>query len=148
MDSELEGDGGRGRVGSESKSYSAIFEKFEPIYMTYGMSFDEYWNGDNEAVRGYRRAFEQKRDIRNFDMWLQGKYIYDTLCAVAPIYRAFSKAKKPIDYLDAPYPLSEKQAEARQAEKEKRQYDKMMEQMKAFTAEFNKKFEKGGKGNG
>lgn len=145
MDSELEI--GRGRVkGSESKSLTAIFTEMEPLYLTYGMTDDQYWNGDNELVVAYRIAFQNQRDVRNYDMWLQGRYFYDALCAVAPIFRALSKAKKPLDYTERPYPLTEEQVEMIKREEEKKKYDMMMAQMKAYAAEINKKFEKGGKG--
>lgn len=145
MDSELEHERGRG-IGSKSKSISAVLQELCPRYMAYGMSYDDYWHGDPEKAIAYRKVFELKQDVKNFDMWLQGKYVYDAICAVSPILRAFSKAKKPVDYLESPYPLSEQQAKVKEEEKERKQYEMMLTKMKAITAEFNKKFEKGGKG--
>ena len=39
--------------------------------------------------------------------WEQGLYIYEALCDVSPILRAFSKATKPLQYPQQPYGLED-----------------------------------------
>jgi predicted RNase H-like nuclease (RuvC/YqgF family) len=106
--------------------------------MSYGMSYHQFWDGDVYAHREYRRAHKLKLQEKNTEMWLQGRYIYDALCAVAPIVRAFSKASRPGKYADKPYDLFEEERKKREEEEAKRRYEKMREKVAAFAEEFNK----------
>ena len=56
-----------------------LFDSVFPQYLAIGMSSAEYWHGDPKLVRAYRKAWEMKRDQRNWEMWLQGMYYYDAL---------------------------------------------------------------------
>jgi hypothetical protein len=85
--------------------------------MSYGMSFDEYWNGDAYLVKFYRDAYKLKIRYDDVFMWKQGMYIYEALCDVSPILHAFSKkGTKPLQYRDKP--ISEEIKETK-TEKEK-----------------------------
>lgn len=75
------------------------------------------------------------RDKRkNQDMWIQGRYFYDVLCAASPLFR-FTMRKgfiKPEPYTKEPYPITE--AELR--EKEEREAKEKQERFKAEFASF------------
>ncbi len=90
--------------------YTELFELNCPYYMAIGMTYEEFWDKDSTLVRYYKKADELRRDQRNHDMWLQGAYFYSALCSAAPAFRAFSK-HGPNEYLDAPFPLSERSQE-------------------------------------
>ena len=45
----------------ESISLTTLFEKMCPIYMSYGMSYDEYWYESPYRVKFYREAYELKQ---------------------------------------------------------------------------------------
>ena len=60
----------------ESSSLTKIFEHECPYYMSYGMSFDEYWYGDAYLVKFYRDAYKLKIRYDDTCMWKQGMYIY------------------------------------------------------------------------
>lgn len=66
------------------------------------MSYELYWHGDPEAVRPYREA--DRLSMRRADRlaWVQGRYVYDAMGAMAPLFRTFSKrgARK---YVEKPY---------------------------------------------
>ena len=101
----------------ESTSLTKIFEHECPYYMSYGMSFDEYWNGDAYLVKFYRDAYKLKIRYDDVFMWKQGMYIYEALCDVSPILHAFSKkGTKPLQYRSKPMSEEIKQVET---EKEK-----------------------------
>lgn len=79
--------------------------------MSIGMSYKEFWEEDVELTKIYLKAYKmkEKRKFQNikWQMWEQGLYIYEALCDVSPILRAFSKAKKPLPYPEKPYGIDE-----------------------------------------
>lgn len=85
-------------------SLTNIFEELCPIYMAYGMSYDEYWHGEAYATKFYRKKHELQVKQKDEESWIQGMYIYEALCYVAPVLHAFSKSgTKPLPYRDKPY---------------------------------------------
>ena len=62
-----------------TRSYSEIFEECCPFYISIGMSYAEYWRGDNDAPRHYREAYRKKQEQVNHEAWLHGLYVYDAL---------------------------------------------------------------------
>lgn len=90
-----------------------------PIYMTFGMTYEQYWHGDPCAVIAYREAFKLKRRMENENMWLQGLYFCNALESV--IGTAFGK--KRIKYIQEPldiYPKTKEEVEMENAEKKKK----------------------------
>lgn len=89
----------------EYTSLSKFFEKYCPIYLSYGMSYDSFWYGDIYETYFYKKANELY--IRRMDefMWQMGSYIYEAILDCSPILRPFSKEKKPLPYSDKPYLL-------------------------------------------
>ena len=101
---------GSNRLISEEKSkvefisLTKTFEELCPIYMSYGMSYDEYWYGEPFRTKYYRDSHKLKIKQKDEEMWIQGMYIYEALCKVSPILHAFSKkGTKPLPYSDKPY---------------------------------------------
>lgn len=127
---------------SSSISYSEQFYNHLPFYLAIGMPFDLYWDGDCCLAEYYRQAYELKKKERNQELWLQGMYIYESLCDVAPILRAFaSKGAKPTPYVSEPYPLSHKEIVERKEREEKARLNKMKAKMLAFVKQTNSSFE-------
>ncbi len=93
------------------------------------MSYEQYWDVDWQLVKYYRKAYEIKKKLKNEELWLQGAYIYDALCAVSPVLHAFAKpGTKPLPYPDTPYPLTKEELEEIEETKKKadRQRAKIM----------------------
>lgn len=83
--------------------------------MAIGMTYEEFWEKDVEMVKAYREAERIKRKRKDWDLWLQGRYIYDALCCVSPILHAFAKeGTRPESYLEEPYPRTKKDIEERE----------------------------------
>lgn len=121
-------------------SYSEVFTKLFPYYLAIGMTPEQYWDMDASLAKAYRLAYQQRLDMQNQILWLQGQYIYDALCEVSPIYSAFAKnGTKPVPYNDKPYPLAHN-AKREEKTAEKKTYDKNKAYMEAFAEAFNKKF--------
>ena len=88
----------------EGTSLSIFFEKMCPIYMSYGMSYDEFWYKSPYRTKYYLDSYKRKIKQQDEYMWMQGMYIYEALCKVSPILHAFSKkGTKPLPYSEKPY---------------------------------------------
>ena len=124
-----------------SLTFTELFEKLCPMYMAMGMSYAEFYDGDPTLVISYREAYLQLRWQQNHDLWLQGRYIYDALCAVYPWFRLSFKGGeiKAEPYVEEPYPLTEKDAEERREREEKKQYEEMLRQHQAQVAAMRKR---------
>lgn len=77
-----------------------------PQYMSYGMTPDEYWNGDCTLARAYYKAYKIKAEHENEMLWIQGAYFYDALVKASPFYHDLPhKGLKPQAYIDKPFDL-------------------------------------------
>ena len=89
-----------------------------PTYMTYGMTYEQYWFGDPYMVKAYEDAYLLKRRVRNEELWLQGLYIYRAVHAVVASALSGRQEKyitNPLDF------LPKTKAEKMREEYEKRQ---------------------------
>ena len=141
-----------------SSSFVTYTEKFYadfPYYLSIGMTYDLYWNGDASLPIYYRKADKMRNDRKNQEMWLQGAYIYDALCCVSPIFNPLApKGTKAIPYISEPYALTKEEAKDKKEKNEIKNDAKALNFMEIFMIENNKKFTKknteytGGENNG
>lgn len=147
MGSELVSDsspryGGESNNGSAPVSYNEIFCNHLPYYLAIGMTYDQFWNDDCCLVKYYREAHELKRREKNQELWMQGMYIYEALCKVSPVLRAFAKkGTKPLPYAKEPYPMSHKEIREREEREEKARYDEKKAKVLSWVKRANSKFE-------
>ena len=133
---------GDGRSVPFPNSYTTKFYEVFPYYLSIGMTPEQYWDGDPLLAKYYRRADEIKQKRKNQELWLQGMYIYEALCDVAPILHAFArKGTKPAPYPDRPYSLTVKEREDERKLQEQRDREKARRYMEAQMARLNKRFE-------
>ena len=120
--------------GLTSQSYTEVFDQLCPHYMSIGMTYDEFWNGDVSMVKAYRKAYELREKRRNQEFWMQGMYFYEALCDASPLFRFTMKKGtiRPEPYVKEPFPITE--AEVR--EREEREARKKEERLKAAFAAF------------
>lgn len=108
--------------------------------MAMGMSYDEYWNGSSELPKYYREKYQIETSLRAQDMWMQGAYVYDTLCRIAPLYDFMNKKREPLPYMEHPYPTTPEQ-QAHYAEIEARKkYEERLAWMKTRADVINEQF--------
>lgn len=102
--------------------------------MSIGMPYDLYWNGPPEATKAFRKAYELREQRRNQELWLQGRYIYDALLAVSPMFRTNFKGGRiqPEPYTKEPYPVTEADRRRLEKEKQKREEELLKAQFDAF----------------
>ena len=104
--------------------------------MAMGMSYQEYWYGDGELAVYYRKAEEHRQEKLNWQLHLQGMYIYEALCDASPIFNPFAKkGTKPVPYRLVPYGVEEPKVINKTE-----QTRKAMEVFSARVSKFNEKF--------
>ena len=130
------------KVHSPFLTYTEQFYEAFPYYLSIGMSAEQFWDGDPNLVKYYRQADEMRIERKNQELWLQGLYIYDALCDVAPILQAMAKkGTKARPYPEQPYPITEKQRKRDIAEKERTIANKGKRFMEQLMKATNKRFE-------
>jgi hypothetical protein len=118
---------------SEPQTLAEIFTGVFPYYLSMGMTYDEFWHGAPSLVRAYRKAYDMKRHERNYELWMQGRYIFEAL-RCAPLLVGFpEKGYKPSSdgYPDKPYPLTEKEAREQEIERENENTKRFIAQLEA-----------------
>jgi len=108
------------------------------------MTYDQYWNDDCMLVKYYREAHRLRNERKNQELWLQGLYIYEALCDVAPILHAFAKSgTKPRPYLSKPFPITMEEVKRDKEEQEKLNRQKAKALFEAWAARLKLPEEKG-----
>lgn len=103
------------------------------------MSAEEFWHGDPRLAVAYRDAEQIRRDNRDTNQWLQGRYVYEALLAASPAFREISKG------INHPYPpkplMFDETAGMTEEEKQKLVMDKNKAAFTEMMVRWNKKFE-------
>lgn len=129
-------------VRSPFLTYTEQFYEVFPYYLSIGMTYEQFWDGDPHLAKYYRQADELKTERKNQELWLQGLYMYEALCDVAPILQAMAKkGTKAHPYPDKPYAITEKQQKREIEEKERKVADKGKRMIEMFMRQSNKQFE-------
>lgn len=110
-----------------------MFDDLCPVYMVYGMSYDEFWYGKPELAVAYRKAHRLRIEQTNQQLWLQGLYVFNAVSVA--IGNALSKHKQ--KYIQEPiqiFPPTEDEKQAK-AEETRR---KLVEKLNAWKDAFDK----------
>lgn len=138
--SDTKGGHGKGREPSFSLSYIDILDKNCPMYLMAGMSYEDYWDGDPEMAKYYRRKLDAQKEYDNFVAWLQGIYIYEAIADLSPILKPFVKNPEPKPYLDKPIALDEEERLKREEEAQEKKIQAGREAMERLAISMNQKF--------
>ena len=126
---------------SPFSTYTEQFYEVFPYYLSIGMTYEQFWEGDPMLCKYYREAEEIRNEKKNQELWLQGMYIYEALCDASPILHAFAKkGTKPQPFSDKPYPITKKQIERNKREKERQEFEKGKRFMETLLQQTNAKF--------
>lgn len=102
----------------EDTSLTKTFEKACPIYMSYGMSYEDFWYGPAFMTTFYKDAYKLRVRQQDENNWMLGMYVYEAILNCSPVLHAFSKkGTKPLPYPEKPY-LTDQLIEKTEAEKE------------------------------
>ena len=128
----------------ESTSLTKLFEKACPIYMSYGMSYNDFWYGPAFMTTFYKDANKLRLRRQDENNWMIGMYVYEAILDCSPVLHAFSKkGTKPLPYAEKPY-LMDRLQEKTEAEKEQEMENerlKFMVQMNNWYRATKKQFE-------
>ena len=123
-------------------SYSEIFYKQFPYYLSIGMNEEQYWDKDPLLTKYYREAEEIRKERVNQELWLQGRYVYDAISNLSPILHAFAKkGTKAKPYLNEPYPITKQTQEEETVKKEKSNSEKGLRYMQQLMTQSEIYFE-------
>ena len=129
-------------VHSPFLTYTEQFYEVFPYYLSIGMTYEQFWEGDPSLATYYRKADEISAERKNQEMWLQGLYVYEALCDAAPILQAMAKkGTKARPYTDKPYPITERQRRKEKEEKEIAVANKGKRFMEMLMRSTNSKFD-------
>ena len=132
---------GERNVRSPFLTYTEQFYEVFPYYLSIGMTDEQFWDGDPHLAKYYRQADELRIERRNQELWLQGLYVYEAMCDVAPIMHAMAKkGTKARPYPEQPYAITEKQRKQEAEGKERAIANKGKRMMEMFMRQTNKHY--------
>lgn len=120
--------------------YTERLESDCGYYLSLGMSYDDYWNGDVEMTKFYRDKDEREKERQNYYLWLQGAYIYEAFLDASPAFNALSKRKKPYEYRSTPISITQRSQEATTKTNEFKKMDDTRTAFITWAESFNEKF--------
>ena len=132
-------EGSEQSVRSPFLTYTEQFYEVFPYYLSIGMTAEQFWDRDPCLTKYYRDAYELQIERKNQELWLQGLYVYEAICDVAPILQAMAKkGTKARPYPEQPYAITEKQRKREAEEREKKIALKGKRMMEMFMRQSNK----------
>ena len=133
--------GSERNVRSPFLTYTEQFYEVFPFYLSIGMTYDQFWNGDPALAMYYRKADELATERKNQELWLQGLYVYEALCDVSPLLHSMAKkGTKARPYPEQPYSITASQRRREREEQERKVANKGKLFMEMLMRQNNKKF--------
>ena len=102
-----------------------------PYYMSLGMPYDEYWHGHAWLCAVYREAYDMRMKREEWARHRQGMYFFNALMCVAPVIKPFVKDAKPGKYPEEPWPVTKKEADERERQREIAGYEMALARRRA-----------------
>lgn len=110
-------------------SMTEAFEAACSLFLTFGMTYDEFWYGDPVRAKYYREAHDIAMEQMSFNAFIQGKYVRDAISDFMEFYTMTAKPKIRHNFPDEPYPVTkkgERLAKERKEEEVAKSYLKML----------------------
>lgn len=123
-------------VDIRTQQLTPHFEELCPTYLAMGMTYDEYWNNDVCIAPMMRRAHAIKMRTENQMLWLQGRYIYDVLTQLYPLYNGWAKGEVS-PYTSEPYPLTVQEDKERKEAKSKAEMERVRKYLERKMSKYN-----------
>ena len=119
---------------------SEIFEELCPVYMFYGMTYDEFWTCEPQRYIAYKEVHRLGIKRRNEELWLQGLYNFRAISTALSNIHLDGKSHQINKYMEEPFDLfaNNRTEKEEQQEKEKAK-QKVIDQLNAFKARWEAK---------
>lgn len=108
----------------------AVFREVFPMYLSLGMTAEEFWHGPFWLASSYRKKAELDREAKAFDEWRRGYYHYIAIASALTPECPFPD--EPVFLPDSP---------GRRRRRALREAEANQRKMLAFAESFNKSFE-------
>lgn len=105
------------------------------------MSYHDYWDGDNCMTKYYRKMNEYNKERKNYELWLQGAYLYEAVLDASPALNPLSKKNKPFPYRSSPIPITDSENQYQIEQEKQNRIENGKQAMRAMMASFNKHYE-------
>ena len=99
----------------ETLSFSDFLERSCIEYMAIGMTYEQFWDGDNDAPKLFREVWNRKAEFKDYDYWHSGQYV--NMAVINAISRMGESEKDIIPYPEKPF--MEQERERKDIEKQK-----------------------------
>lgn len=99
------------------------------------MSPAEYWRGSPELTKAYEKAYRIRKEERNYELWLQGLYIYHAVSIA--LNNALTKGE-PLEYMSEPIKIFPPTEEEKR-EEEDREAEQLEATLNAFAERVKKR---------
>lgn len=76
------------------------------MYLSYGMTFEQFWYGEPDLVKYYREAHDIKIEEQNSLMHLQGIYVKQAIGDFIEFYAMVNHPRIREGYPKKPYPIT------------------------------------------
>ena len=122
-------------------SFTEYFEKVCPSFMSIGVSYDDFWNGEFEITKFALEADKITRKRKNSEAWLNSIYFFRALIDASPAFHDFSTGgERNISYsVKEPFPIGTKEIEKRNEENQMNEVLDIRERLLSFTKTHNEK---------
>jgi hypothetical protein len=117
------------------------------MYLTYGMSYEQFWNGEPWIARSYYKAEQIKTENNSANAWLQGLYFYDALCvSLSNFSKGLAGKQGKAEYRKEPIRITPKTESEKKAE-ERKALDAYIESLKQYQADWERAHKEKNNGN-
>ena len=106
----------------KKKTLTELYEELCPMYMSFGMTYEQFWDQDATMVIAYRRLYERQQRQINWQAWLFGSYVYE---AFAAVYSSVWSKNSNLSYPAKPRPLTEEDARREREEEQRLKMEKI-----------------------
>ncbi len=122
----------------EFTSYSDAFEGVCPYYMSIGVSYDDFWNGDFEICKFARKSEKLRKKRMNEEAWWNSLYTFRALCDASVLFHDFMKEKPNLEFsTKEPLPMTLEEAEEQEKVRKQKQMEGFIVQMEAISKSHN-----------
>ena len=126
------------------KTASELFQEALPVYLSMGMTYNEFFYKESWLVKSFRKAYRIKQDEINHSAWLQGLYIVQALNSGVPVVLngIMKQVQELPNYPGKPLEFNEKDEKKIEQNRMELQVAKMKEMMEQFNSTFARKQKK------